>query len=109
MILFRRECDNHPLKPKYPEYKELTDAVVMILYPANVIELREKKELPEELNERQIKALEYIKEKGRINRSSYCEIFKISKTPAHRELQWLVSKKLIIKTGTGRSTHYIMK
>lgn len=109
MMLFQRECENHPLKPKYPEYKELTDAVVTILHPAKVIELREERKLPEGLNERQIKALEYIKEKGRINRSSYCEIFKIGKTLAHRELQELNSKELIVRINAGRSTYYIMK
>lgn len=108
MMLFRRECENHPLKPKHPEYKELTDAVVTILYPAKVMELREEKELPEGLNERQKKAVDYIKEKGRITNREYSEINKIGRVYAFKELSDLVSKKVFKQIGKGRSTYYVM-
>jgi len=36
MQLFKRECDRHPLKPKYPEYREWIDTTVTVLYPAEV-------------------------------------------------------------------------
>lgn len=60
------------------------------------------------LNKRQRKAIEYIKEKGKISRSVYCRNFGVGKTLAHRELQGLVSKNLITQRGAGRSTHYII-
>lgn len=33
MQLFKRECNRHPLKPKYPEYREWVDTTVTVLHP----------------------------------------------------------------------------
>jgi len=60
-----------------------------------------------ELNERQTKAIEYIKTYGSINRKTYCEICNIEKTVAHQELSDIVKKKIIEMVGKGRSAHYI--
>ncbi len=71
MQLFKRECDRHPFKPKYPEYREWADTTVTVLHPAEVIVAKE--EIPlEELNERQKKTIEYIKKKGSVsNKESF--------------------------------------
>ena len=71
MQLFKRECDRHPFKPKYPEYREWADTTVTVLHPAEVIVAKE--EIPlEELNERQKKNIEYIKKKGSVsNKESF--------------------------------------
>ncbi len=108
MLIFRRECDNHPLKPEYPEYKELTDAVVTILHPANVIELKEKRELPEGLNERQIKAIEYIEKDGEITNKKYRELCNVSNKTAYQELNALVKAGLLKKKGGGKYLHYCL-
>ncbi|MGV8092063.1 MAG: ATP-binding protein [Mangrovibacterium sp.] len=64
----------------------------------------------QDLNERQIKALLYIKEYGQITNKIYQTINKISKPSATLDLQDLVKKNFISKTGTtGRGTLYILK
>ena len=51
------------------------------------------------LNERQIKAVLYVKEKGKITNSDYQEINEIAERTASRDLADLVSKKIIINSG----------
>jgi len=61
------------------------------------------------LNERQIKAVLYVKDKGRITNKEYKELFKVSKATATRELGELVSQKVLFKKGvTGRGTFYVL-
>jgi len=68
----------------------------------NAISLREKG-----LNERQIKAVLYVKEKGKIRSSEYQELNNVKKTIATDELQRLTEMQLFNKIGTtGRSIYY---
>lgn len=61
------------------------------------------------LNERQKKAIEYVKEKEKITNKEYQEINNISKPTATRELNELLHKKIFIKYGvTGKGTHYTL-
>jgi len=63
-----------------------------------------------ELNERQKKALEYLKEKTRITNEEYQKINNINRITAFRDLKDLVKKQVIEMVGkTGRQTYYIMK
>jgi ATP-dependent DNA helicase RecG len=59
-----------------------------------------------ELNERQVKALAIIAERGPINNREYRERFNVSHTTATADLRDLVAKGLIERVGTGRGTHY---
>lgn len=62
-----------------------------------------------DLNERQIKALLYIKEHSKITNKIYQSINDISKPTATLDLQNLLSMKLVIRMGaTGRGTYYIL-
>lgn len=62
------------------------------------------------LNERQIQAVMYVKEKGKITNKEYQEISKISERTATRDLFDLVSKKIFVQVGsTGKGTNYILK
>ncbi|MBX3241636.1 MAG: putative DNA binding domain-containing protein [Chitinophagaceae bacterium] len=62
------------------------------------------------LNERQIKALLYIKENGKIANSDYQSINGTSHRTAARDLQELLERNFIAKTGTtGKGTHYTLK
>lgn len=62
-----------------------------------------------DINERQVKAILYIKEHGSITNRLYQEITNISKPGATLDLQDLVGKELINKTGTtGRGTYYTL-
>jgi len=62
------------------------------------------------LNERQIKAVMYVKEKGKITNNEYQEINGVIKKTASRDLGVLTDKRILEKVGsTGKGTHYIMK
>jgi len=62
------------------------------------------------LNERQIKAVMYVKEKGKITNMAYQSLNNVSKRTATRDLDELISKALIVQIGkTGKGTHYKLK
>lgn len=61
------------------------------------------------LNERQIKAVFYVKEKGKITNKEYQEISNITKRTASRDLAELVSLKILEQIGTtGKGTEYVL-
>lgn len=62
------------------------------------------------INERQIKAVLYIKEHGEINNTKYQELNSIGKTISTKDLQDLVNKKIIDQGGkAGRGIKYTLK
>ncbi|MGC8981938.1 MAG: ATP-binding protein [Minisyncoccia bacterium] len=61
------------------------------------------------LNERQIKAVMYIKQKGRITNKEYREINKVSDEGARIDLNQLVDRGILILRGKGRNAHYVLK
>jgi ATP-dependent DNA helicase RecG len=62
------------------------------------------------LNERQIKAVMYVKEKGSISNQIYTEINNTTKRTASRDLTLLVSKGIFKKEGvTGKGTLYFLR
>lgn len=62
------------------------------------------------LNDRQIKAVMYVKEKGKITNKEYQELNRVIKKTASRDLGVLTDKNILEKVGsTGKGTHYIMK
>jgi len=61
------------------------------------------------LNDRQIKAAFYVKEKGRITNKNYQQISEVKERLATMELKELVEKGIFEKVGSrGRGTHYII-
>lgn len=61
------------------------------------------------LNDRQVKAVLYAKDKGKITNSEYQEINDIKKSVSATELQDLTDRGILIKVGsTGRGTKYIL-
>ncbi|MCG2726004.1 MAG: DUF4062 domain-containing protein [Elusimicrobia bacterium] len=61
------------------------------------------------LNERQIKAVKYVREKGRITNKEYKELTEVSKPTATRDLSELKQKKVFTLKGIGkRSLFYIL-
>ncbi|HPO89688.1 MAG TPA: ATP-binding protein [Victivallales bacterium] len=62
------------------------------------------------LNERQIKAVMYVKEKGRITNKEYQELNIVSKRTATRDLENLLKREIVQQIGTtGKGTEYILK
>ena len=61
------------------------------------------------LNERQIKAVIYVKQKGRITNREYREMFNIKNRMALIDLSGLCEKQILTRVGkTGRGTEYIL-
>jgi len=61
------------------------------------------------LNERQIKAVIYVKEKGKITNKEYQKLVNVSKPMATIDLKTLVEKRIFLKLGvTGRGTEYVI-
>ena len=55
------------------------------------------------LNERQIKAVMYVKERGKITNREYRELNKVSNKTAYLELEDLVKRKIFSIEGTGKA------
>jgi len=61
------------------------------------------------LNERQLKAVMYVKERGKIINKEYQEINKTTKKTASRDLALLIEKRIFVKIGsTGKGTYYVL-
>lgn len=62
------------------------------------------------LNERQIKAVMYVKERGKITNKEYQELNQVSKRTATRDLEELVKNEVTEQIGiTGKGTEYVLK
>jgi len=61
------------------------------------------------LNERQIKAVMYVKERGKITNKIYRELNKVSNKTAYLDLESLVEKKIFSATGTGKALSYVLQ
>jgi len=61
------------------------------------------------LNERQIKAVMYVKEKGKVTNREYRELTGLSDEGTRKDINVLVEKGLLLPVGKGRNTHYILK
>jgi ATP-dependent DNA helicase RecG len=63
-----------------------------------------------DLNDRQIKALEYLKEHEKITNSEYQKINSVKKRTTTNDITELVKKNIIEKIGTtGKGTYYVLK
>lgn len=89
-----------------PEYKEEQGGFSVYFYKDIYTEENLRKM---DLNERQIKAVMLVKEKGKITNKEYKGIFEISKPTATRDLTELVERNIFIITGSGkRSLNYTL-
>jgi len=62
------------------------------------------------LNERQIKAVLYVKEKGKITNREYQELCEVKKRQATDDLRELENKEIFVRIGaTGKGTYYTLK
>lgn len=62
----------------------------------------------DELNVRQLNALEFIKQNGKIMNSDYQSINNVSKRTASRELKEMVDKKILNLSSVGAGAHYVI-
>jgi len=71
-------------------------------------EVEERPAWAEGLNERQIKAMLYVKEKERITNREYRQLTGLSAEGARRDLNKLVSRGILRSEGKGRGVRYIL-
>ena len=60
------------------------------------------------LNERQIRAVEFLGEYKKISTREYCKLFNIARDTANRDLNELLTKVIIERKGSGPQTYYIL-
>ena len=59
-----------------------------------------------ELNKRQKKAIDFVREKGKITNSDYRNLCNVDSDTSHRNLRELVERNILMWDGSGRSTYY---
>lgn len=103
-----RAMEEHGL-PR-PRFEELVGGFwVTLIGPGD--QFMEEKVIPEwmhGLNERQIKAMEYVSPPGWITNREYRELCGISRSTAKKELQMLVTRGFLHQQNAGRYTHYVL-
>jgi ATP-dependent DNA helicase RecG len=90
-----------------PDFKEENGVMTVTFYKDKWNEENLKKL---GLNDRQIKAVLYVKENGKITNQEYQELNNVSKRTATRDFENLIKKDILIQIGiTGRGTEYTLK
>ncbi|MBM4084824.1 MAG: hypothetical protein FJ272_08560 [Planctomycetes bacterium] len=64
--------------------------------------------LPEGLNEKEKRAMEYVRAKGSITNKTYQELNKVGHTTAAKALSGIVGKGLLRREGKGRAARYVL-
>lgn len=88
-----------------PELTERDGGFLVTLFKDN---LTEEQLVKLGLNVRQVKAVQYVKERGKITNKEYQEINNTSERTASRDLEELFQKSVFDRIGDGKSTHYIL-
>ncbi len=73
------------------------------------IQVEKKAEIVEKLNERQLKALEYLKTHEKLKAKKYSDINEVSYATAVNEINMMVNLNLLEKVGAYRGAYYILK
>jgi len=89
-------CLNYGLPE--PIFEEISGGIIVMLRKETSEELLKEKGL----NERQIKIISYIREKGSVTNKEYQQIFGVSKRTASSDLSDLFKKNVLSKTSKGR-------
>jgi ATP-dependent DNA helicase RecG len=104
-IKMTNECKKAKLPE--PEFKEEFGGFSVYFYKDIYSEEKLRKM---GLSERQIKAVIYVKEKGKITNKDYQELNLVSKRTASRDLDELVKRNIIDQIGiTGKGTEYVLR
>ena len=92
-----------------PQFEELSgEFVVTLIGPGEKFMQEAKPAWMQGLNERQVKAMEYVSRHGRVTNLEYQELCGVSRSTAKKELQALVMRGLLQQQGTGRYAHYVL-
>lgn len=88
-----------------PKMVDTGVSFIFTLYSRHIMKINKGLE---DLNNRQKKAIEYLKQKGEITNREYRSINSVSNVIAAFELQALIKKGKLRSEGRGRATHYLM-
>ena len=96
-------CKNQELpEPKFEEYQGFR-----VIFRKDIYTEEYLRSLG--LNERQINAIKFVKDKGKLTNKDYQDLFSVSKQTATRDLSHLVELSILQKIGqTGKGTYYIL-
>lgn len=101
-----RQCKEHGLPE--PEFVSIRNLEFKTILPRDMFTEVALQQLG--LNERQLQAVKYVKEKGQITNKEYQKNFGLKKRQATDDLKELESKEIIKKIGTtGRGTYYVLR
>ncbi len=100
--------EKYPLKLQPPVWKDINVAVITTLFDPTY-ERPLDEEILERLNERQRRALVYIREKGQISNKEYRRLFDATQKVAFYELNKLVGEGVLRSEGSGRNVVYILE
>ena len=95
-----------------PQFEEVgSEFRVMLIGPGErfMQEIKARPAWAEGLNERQIDAVLYVGEHGRISRGEYADLFGVSARTAARDLNGLINREIFALRGAGRGTHYLLR
>jgi ATP-dependent DNA helicase RecG len=98
-----KEHREHPLKPEMPKIDADKYSMTVTVFSTKEKFEEEKKA---ELNERQKKAIEFLRENGKISRKQYVALCGCSERTALDDLIDLVKKGLTERKGAGKGTYY---
>lgn len=96
-------CKAHGLPE--PEFREEFGGLSLYFYK-DIYTAGQMKKLG--LNERQIKAVLYVKENGKITNKEYRKLTGLSDEGSRIDLKVLVEKNILKQKGSGRGTHYVL-
>ena len=86
-----------------PEYAEMSGAVVVTFRKAKLT--KRYHEGPEQI-ERQKRAIEYVRQQGRITTQGYAQFFNVSIRTARRDLTALVDKGVFHRAGKSKASYF---
>ena len=87
-----------------PELTERDGGFLVTLFKDNLVE---EQLVKLGLNARQVKAVQYVKEKGEISTSIYTEVFNVSERTARNDLLELVNKQILKRIGETNQARYV--
>ncbi len=102
-IKIAEQCQKHGLPT--PEFKS-EESDFWVTFKKDIFNERDLENL--NLNERQIKAVLYVKEKGKISNKEYQILNNVLHKTAYRDLEKLVEKTIFIKKGEKKGSYYIL-
>ncbi len=102
-IKIAEQCKKHGLPT--PEFKN-EGSDFWVIFKKDIFNKNDLEKL--KLNERQIKAVLYVKEKGKISNKEYQKLNNVLYKTAYRDLEKLVEKTILIKKGEKKGSYYIL-